>query len=219
MSHMQEANGALQDYLAQQCQRFHCKVAFVGSGKNRFQIEVPDSCARLVDSSYQLQGQRKGYRRYYTEEVKRLAAELARAEEAQETALKDIMRRIFENFDRRRSHWQAAVQSLALLDCLLSLAHYSGSLPDTSCTPRFLPHQSQPCLLVKAGRHPCLLEHLGAASLIPNDLSLGGAKDPVLTIITGPNMGGKSTLMRQAGLLVIIAHMVTHYFSDSLLLL
>lgn len=212
---VKEANGALQDYLAQQCQRFHCKVAFVGSGKNRFQIEVPDSCARLVDSSYQLQGQRKGYRRYYTEEVKRLAAELVRAEEAQETALKDIMRRIFENFDRRRSHWQAAVQSLALLDCLLSLAHYSGSLPDTSCTPRFLPHLSQPCLLVKAGRHPCLLEHLGAASLIPNDLSLGGAKDPVLTIITGPNMGGKSTLMRQAGLLVIIAHMGARVPADA----
>lgn len=215
MQSVKEANKALQEYLAQQSQRFRCKAVFVGSGKNRFQIEVPESCARFVDSSYQLQGQRKGYRRYYTEDVKRLAAELVSAEEAQETALKDIMRRIFEHFDCRRSQWEAAIHCVALLDGLLSLASYSGSLTDAACTPRFLSHQSQPCLVVKSGRHPCLLEHLGASSLIPNDLSLGGAKDPVLTLLTGPNMGGKSTLMRQAGLLVIIAHMGARVPADA----
>ncbi|XP_065307816.2 DNA mismatch repair protein Msh6-like [Dermacentor albipictus] len=216
MQSIKEANKALQDYLGQQSRHFNCKASFVGSGKNRFQIEVPESCARRADSSYQLQGQRKGYRRYYTEKLKRLVADLALAEESQEAAIKDIMRRIFEHFDRRRTHWEAAIHCLALLDGLLSLAHYSGSLTDASCTPRFLPRQAQPCLLVKAGRHPCLLEHLGAATLIPNDLSLGGGgKAPVLSLLTGPNMGGKSTLMRQAGLLVIIAHMGARVPADA----
>ncbi|XP_077517281.1 DNA mismatch repair protein Msh6-like isoform X1 [Amblyomma americanum] len=209
MRRVKEADKALQEYLGQQSRHFRCKATYVGSGKHRFQIEVPESSARHATSAHELHGQRKGFRRYYTDEVKQLAANLVSAEEAQEAAVKDIMRRIFENFDRRRAQWERAVRCIALLDCLLSLARYSGSLTDASCTPHFLPADSKPCLRVKAGFHPCLLQHLGAATLIPNDVSLGDPEScpPLLALLTGPNMGGKSTLMRQAGLLVIVAQM------------
>lgn len=211
---IRDAERALGAYLEGQCRHFRCKVTYVGSGKSRFQIEVPESAARLAQASHTLQGQRKGFRRYYTEEVRRLAADMAAAEEAQEAALKDIMRRIFDNFDRRRSKWERAVRCLSQLDCLLSLAQYSGSITGPCCTPRFLnpaarKEGQQPCVRIKGGRHPCLLRHLGADTLIPNDLVLGHPQEcpPLVALITGPNMGGKSTLMRQAGLLLIIAHM------------
>lgn len=219
MQRIKDAERALKEYLETQSRHFRCKATYVNSGKTRYQIEVPESAARLADSSYALQGQRKGFRRYHTEEVKRLAADMASAEEAKEVAVKDIMRRIFENFDRRRCEWERAVRCLSLLDCLLSLAQYSGSLTDSCCTPRFLPTSSStgPCLRVKAGRHPCLLQHLGAATLIPNDLALGDAQEcpPLVALITGPNMGGKSTLMRQAGLLVIVAQMGARVPADA----
>lgn len=217
MQRIKDVERALKEYLEGQCRHFRCKATYVGSGKSRFQIEVPESAARLATAAHSLQGQRKGFRRYHTEEVKRLAADMAAAEEAQEGALKDIMRRIFENFDRRRGEWERAVRCLSLLDCLLSLAQYSGSLTGSCCTPRFLQPSSsssvaaegQPCLRIKGGRHPCLLQHLGADTLIPNDLVLGHPQEcpSLVVLITGPNMGGKSTLMRQAGLLLIIAHM------------
>ncbi|KAH9374422.1 hypothetical protein HPB48_014060 [Haemaphysalis longicornis] len=110
----------------------------------------------------------------------------------------------------RRCEWERAVRCLSQLDCLLSLAQYSGSITGPCCTPRFLAApQEEPSVRIQGGRHPCLLQHLGADTLVPNDLVLGHPEEcpPLVALITGPNMGGKSTLMRQAGLLLIIAHM------------
>lgn len=58
----QDAERALGAYLESQCRHFRCKVTYVGSGKTRFQIEVPESAARLALASHALQGQRKGFR-------------------------------------------------------------------------------------------------------------------------------------------------------------
>ncbi|XP_029829430.3 DNA mismatch repair protein Msh6 [Ixodes scapularis] len=213
MRRVKAATRDLEDYLETQCRHFKCKATYHGTGKNRFQIEVPESASRLAGAGYELQGQRKGFKRYWTSRVKELAAHLVSAEEAQEAAIKDIMRRIFESFDRRRQEWEVAVQCLAVLDCLLSLAQYSASLTGTACTPRIL-RDGEPRLSIQGGRHPCLLKHLGGENLIPNSIALGDYEDDDsaprgarLALVTGPNMGGKSTLMRQAGLLVIIAQM------------
>lgn len=57
------------------------------------------------------------------------------------------------------------------------------------------------------GRHPCVSSSDG---FIPNDTAIGCGEDTAsLLLVTGPNMGGKSTLMRQVGLLVVMAHMVS----------
>jgi DNA mismatch repair protein MSH6 len=64
----------------------------------------------------------------------------------------------------------------------------------------------QPFLKIRDGRHPCVSSVDG---FIPNDTVIGCEEDPAsLILVTGPNMGGKSTLMRQVGLLVVMAHMV-----------
>lgn len=54
-------------YLEKQRKFFGVKVTFVGSDKKRYQLEIPDSQVKKVDSSYELQSQRKGFRRYYNE--------------------------------------------------------------------------------------------------------------------------------------------------------
>ena len=73
----------------------------MGTGRNRFQVEVPESACKRVPSHYEVTGQRKGYKRYITSEVKAMLSELVEAEEKQVLALKDTMRRIFNKFDER----------------------------------------------------------------------------------------------------------------------
>ncbi|XP_077560245.1 DNA mismatch repair protein Msh6-like isoform X2 [Haemaphysalis longicornis] len=105
----------------------------------------------------------------------------------------------------RRALWERAVQCLSQLDCLLSVATYDRKLEGDHpvCTPCFLPPKStEPCLRIKAGRHPCLLDQTDVSS----DLCLRSAK--ARTAQGGPLLlGGQSTLLRQAALLVITAHL------------
>lgn len=76
-------------------------LTFWGIGKNRFQIEVPDSAVKNVPHEYEVASQRKGYRRYRTRTVDRLLATLVEAEERRDVAIKDSMRRIFAAFDKK----------------------------------------------------------------------------------------------------------------------
>jgi DNA mismatch repair protein MSH6 len=76
------------------------------------------------------------------------------------------------------------------------------------CRPVFVKN-SQPVLDITNGRHPCIIPQLGG-DVIPNDLTLGSSNNkeaPPVMVLTGPNMGGKSTLLRQACLTVIMAQL------------
>lgn len=64
-------------YLEKQRQHFGVKVTFHGSDKKRYQIEIPETQVRKVGSGYELQSQRKGYKRYYTAETKVLFFSIA----------------------------------------------------------------------------------------------------------------------------------------------
>lgn len=90
---------------------------------------------------------------------------------------------------------------------------YSGSSEGVMCRPHImLPVGEKPYLKVVSGRHPCISQTYSGEEFIPNDVVMEGER--LCTVITGPNMGGKSTLMRQTGLLVILAQLVscpTHF--------
>ena len=92
-------------------------------------------------------------------------------------------------------------RALASLDVLAALAERARTLD--WCRPDFVP---QPCIEIERGRHPVVearLAESGAGSFIPNDCRLDAARR--LLVITGPNMGGKSTFMRQVALTVLLA--------------
>lgn len=77
------------------------KVTYWGSDKKRFQLEVPDHAAKRANDSYELVSQKKGFRRYWTQETKQFLAAMIEAEEQKERALQDIARRIFQQFDEQ----------------------------------------------------------------------------------------------------------------------
>jgi len=93
---------------------------------------------------------------------------------------------------------------LTELDCYLALAHVAANAPTPWVRPQMLPMGSD-TLKMDAARHPCL-EAINSATFIPNDVDMIKTQSNV-QIITGPNMGGKSTYIRQAGVILVMAQL------------
>lgn len=107
----------LQKYLDKQRKLLGCKsMQYWGTGKNRYQIEIPESAvSRNLPEEYELRSSRKGYKRYWTKEIEKMLAAMVNAEERRDAALKDCMRRLFYNFDKNSKDWQTAVECIAVL--------------------------------------------------------------------------------------------------------
>jgi hypothetical protein len=77
-------------------------MCFWGTGKNRYQLEIPESAlARSTPSEYELQSSKKGFKRYWSPEIVKLSEELTDAEDRRDACLKDTMRKVFHQFDER----------------------------------------------------------------------------------------------------------------------
>ncbi|XP_030628388.1 DNA mismatch repair protein Msh6 [Chanos chanos] len=231
---IKDCERGLQEYLDKQKKRLGCKtLQYWGTGRNRYQMEVPDSISdRNIPEEYEVRSTKKGWKRYSTPETERLFSELQSWEEKRDAALKDCMRRLFYNFDKNYREWQTAVECMAVLDVLLCMARYSQGGDGPMARPEVvLPRndpQSVPFLDLRGSRHPCVTKTFFGDDFIPNDIFIscpgtededGQDKEKALApcvLVTGPNMGGKSTLMRQCGLVVILAQLGCYVPAESL---
>lgn len=181
--------------------------------KDKYIIELPASIR--VPDEFIMKGKRgsghKQVNKYRTQAVQELVDQLQKALDIQRERKAKGMQLIFAKFDSKRNMWAAAAQATALLDALSSLA-VVASKPGY-VRPEILncqPDQS-PTIFVKQGRHPCVEHTLGSTEFVPNDLFLGsetnGEAQPRVLLLSGPNMGGKSTLLRQTCLLCILAQL------------
>ncbi|CAB0010867.1 unnamed protein product [Nesidiocoris tenuis] len=206
IENMKRLDKEMKTYLAKQCQYFQCKVVYVGKDKNRYQLEIPESKANKVTDEYVLVGQRKGFKKYSTPETKSFLERQMAAEDQKLNILADLRKRIFTRFIEKYENWYSAIECMSTLDVLMSLAMYSLSIDGDTCIPVFRDVSSveQPFVNLVNGKFPCVTND---QSFIPNDTKLGENGQANLLLLTGPNMGGKSTLMRQLGLLVIMAQM------------
>ncbi|XP_014252185.1 DNA mismatch repair protein Msh6 [Cimex lectularius] len=199
---LNEIKQELDSYLKEQCKKFG-KVSYVGKDKNRFQLEIPDSAAKNISSEYELSGQRKGFKKYHTPTTKALLERQIAAEEVKISVLLDLRKRLFGKFVERYTCWHNAIECMATLDALMSLAKYCLSIEGDLCVPVFKEAGSfqKPYVKITNGKYPCITCQ---DNYIPNDTEVGGNVASIM-LLTGPNMGGKSTLMRQAALLIILA--------------
>lgn len=197
-----EINDKLNDYLDEQRVAFNCRqIEYFGSAKNRFQIQVPEAYCKKVPPEYRIETTRKGYKRYYTPVIDKLFQKLTVNEEEIKKTLENIMSKIFAQFASKVKLWSAAIECMAILDVLQSLASFARSLMARNidiCRPEII-SSDQPIINYTDGRHPALVK--ANPDFTANDLTL----DDRLILLTGANMGGKSTLMRQTALLVILA--------------
>ncbi|CAB3233361.1 unnamed protein product [Arctia plantaginis] len=201
---IKEIEEELKEYLKEQEKYFKCRLTYVGTDKKRYQIEVPQNSASKAGVDYTLEGARKGYKRFSTVETKDFLARMIAAEEQKTNVLKDLSRRIFEKFSTHYNQWETAVQCLSTLDILLAFTEFARQQTGDVCLPELTYHEDKkPYIKIIEGRHPCIPI---VNEFIPNDTQLG-TDEASLLLLTGPNMGGKSTLMRQAGLLTVLAHL------------
>jgi len=173
------------------------------------QIEVP--YAVTPPREWELTSQKKGFRRFTNAEFKSLLARHERAEEDREARLAEILKNLMGEFAKSAKVWLRAVDASAQLDVLCSLSLHARAGPnggqDDMCQPKFLAEDEPPCFRAKG-----LCLHAG---FVPNNVSLGGVgaggeREKVFALVTGPNMGGKSTLMRQVALAALLGQIGAH---------
>ena len=180
----------------------------IGSLKVRFNsvfgyyIEITKSNLANVPQDYERKQTLVNAERFTTPELKEYETKVLTAHERsieiEKQIFADLRRRLMENAGRIRksSAVVAEIDLLANFAHLASLRNYTQPLLESSSV-----------LEIVAGRHPvieCLMEESDGGRFIPNHLYLDTA-GPSLLLLTGPNMGGKSTYLRQAALLAIMA--------------
>lgn len=138
--------------------------------------------------------------RFYTEELKAMEHQILGAEEKANALEYELFLDIRQRALAHSEAIQQTARALAALDVLASLAevarHYNYCRPEV--------HDGT-TIEIHDGRHPVLEQTLVAERFVPNDVRLDDEQHQIL-IITGPNMAGKSTYIRQVALLVLLAH-------------
>lgn len=173
-------------------------------GYNRvfgYYIEVTNSYKDKVPEEYIRKQTLTNCERYITQELKDLEGRILGAKDrsfGMEYAIFDEIRKIVaNNLDRI----EKTAKAIATLDVLTSLANVAS---DNNYTRPEVNQSSK--IILKDSRHPVVEALLSGAPFVPNDVTLDNDSNRV-AIITGPNMAGKSTYMRQVALIVLMAQM------------
>jgi DNA mismatch repair protein MutS len=192
----------------------------IGSLKVKFNsifgyyIEVSKPNLQLVPQDYERKQTLVGAERFTTPELKEYEAKILDAQEK----IVEIERRLFTELRTAIASEAKRIRQTALalaeVDVLASLAHIAALR--NYCRPQFLASASESLaqgdageLEIVEGRHPVIEQQEmagGSERFVPNDLYLNSTTHTIL-LLTGPNMGGKSTYLRQTALIVILAQM------------
>lgn len=170
-------------------------------GYNRvhgYYIELPSRQAEQAPMDYIRRQTLKSGERFITAELKEFEDKALSAKSRALALEKQLYDQLIEQLITQLGELQLSAMALAELDVLVNLA--SRALDLELCRPAFV---TQPTLQIEQGRHP-VVEQVLTTPFVANDVELDDERR--MLIITGPNMGGKSTYMRQTALIVLLAH-------------
>jgi DNA mismatch repair protein MutS len=162
-----------------------------------FYIEVTRAQSDKVPADYRRRQTLKNAERYITPELKAFEDKALSAEERALAREKQLYEKLLEALGPHIPRLQQAAAALAELDTLAAFAERAAALD--YCAPEFT---DEPLIEIEAGRHPVVERQV--ESFIANDARLADSRR--MLIVTGPNMGGKSTYMRQVALIALLAH-------------
>ncbi|KAI1335613.1 muts domain V-domain-containing protein [Xylariaceae sp. FL0016] len=186
-------------------------VTYVTVAGIEYLIEVPNSDIKHVPASWMKISGTKKLSRFHTPEVVRLISERDQHKEALSAACDTAFTSLLASISSDYQPLRDAVSNLATLDCLLSLSKVAA-LPGYT-KPTFLPSSTPPTISITQGRHP-IAEQTLTTSYIPFTTSLASPA-PLAHLITGPNMGGKSSFVRAVALLVLLAQLGSYVPADA----
>ena len=173
-----------------------------------FYIEVTTGQADKVPDDYRRRQTLKNAERFITPELKAFEDKALSAQERALAREKYLFEQVLDQLQAHIPQLTRVATALASLDALCALAERALTLDWNA--PQFV---AEPCIAITAGRHPVVQARLaelsgqtglaGSRNFIANDTQLSAKAR--MQIITGPNMGGKSTYMRQVALIVLLA--------------
>lgn len=172
------------------------KVGF--NNVHGYYIEISRAQANKAPTDYLRRQTLKNAERFITPELKTFEDKALSAQEKALTREKYLYQQLLEILNTHLLPLQTMATALATLDCFTNLAERATSMRWTRPT---LTNTSG--ITIKAGRHP-VVEAMLPKAFVPNDLQLDDSTK--MLIITGPNMGGKSTYMRQTALITLLAY-------------
>ncbi|KAJ2759104.1 DNA mismatch repair protein msh6 [Coemansia sp. BCRC 34490] len=203
-------------HLRENRRRFDCaSIVYKNLGKEHYQLEMPETI-KVPGNYFRLSGT-KAVSRYWSPELRAKVQERAEALETKSMVLDGFQARLYARFDKSYGRLMKATAVVAELDCLLALAIASQSMGSPACRPSILESSGSSdggYVEFRQLRHPCVaLSGSNASEFVANDIVLGRRHDvpaadaASMILLTGPNMGGKSTLLRQLCLGVILAQL------------
>jgi DNA mismatch repair protein MutS len=166
-----------------------------------YYIEVPKSRAAAVPPHYVRKQTLVNAERFITDELKHFEMKVMGAEERRAVLEYRLFQEVREEVVRHHPKIHSVARFLARLDCLLGLAEAAAQ--NGYCRPQI---REDGVLAIEDGRHPVVEKMIAGERFVPNTIEMDDSTQQVL-IITGPNMAGKSTVMRQVALSVIMAQM------------
>lgn len=192
----------LQEMLESYRKKFKSKdICFRDCGKEIYVLEFPAKISSIPKDWTQISATQK-VKRYYSPELKNLVRSLQEAQETHSQIVKEVAGRFYVRFDSHYKEWLATIKIVAQIDCLISLAKASNALGTPSCRPTFVDDE-RTVLEFEELRHPCMST---SNDFIPNTVALGGSH-PNITLLTGANAAGKSTVLRTTCVAVILAQL------------
>ncbi|NLZ25715.1 MAG: DNA mismatch repair protein MutS, partial [Clostridiales bacterium] len=166
-----------------------------------YYIEVSKSFVDKVPYRFQRKQTLTTGERYITEELKEIEEKILNAEENAQRIEAEIFAQIKEKLSDISPSLLLTANALSVLDALISFAEVSMEYGYTR--PKFTDKKN--VLQIKGGRHAVVERIVGSMNYVPNDTLLDGENNRTM-IITGPNMAGKSTYMRQVAVIALLAH-------------
>ncbi|MGZ5532873.1 MAG: DNA mismatch repair protein MutS, partial [Methylomonas sp.] len=173
-----------------------------------YYIEISNAQADKVPAHYTRKQTLKGAERYITPELKSFEDKVLSAREKSLSFEKALYDQLLDTLSDALIDLQHCANALAELDVLVNFAERADTL--NLAQPVL---DQQPGIDIKGGRH-LVVEQLSSIPFVANDLNFSAERR--MLVITGPNMGGKSTYMRQAALIVLLAHIGCYVPAQSL---
>ncbi|BBO73327.1 DNA mismatch repair protein MutS [Desulfosarcina widdelii] len=164
-------------------------------------IEVPRSHSEAVPDHYVRKQTLVNAERYITDDLKQFEARVLNAEEQRASLEQEIFLDVRDKVKKRHTDIQDVARFIARVDCLAAFAEVAQN--NDYCRPQI---NTDGTLDIREGRHPVVEKLITAERFVPNAIVLDNRENQVL-IITGPNMAGKSTVLRQVALMTIMAQM------------
>lgn len=175
--------------------------------KDGYYFHVTNSQLEHVPSHFFRKATLKNSERFGTEELARIEGEMLEAREKSANLEYEIFMRIREEAGKYIKRLQSLAQTLATIDVLQSFAAVAEK--QRFVRPEFI---ERPSIEIDKGRHAVVEKVMGAQTYIPNSISMD--ENVNVQLITGPNMSGKSTYMRQLAIIVIMAQMGSYVSAE-----